>query len=129
MRCLTITISAVLALGACTTESVVNAAYPDRARFQFVNADQDTVLFYACENGPTGQETETRAKAAHRFIDANIAAAAELSAARMIEGIEAGESALAIGFDISRRMDAQMEVVVEEAEARFQCVMYKTQDV
>lgn len=115
-----------LALTACSNAALVGAAYPDRARFEFLNSNQDTVLYWACENGPTAMETETRAKAAHQFMDGQITAISEQNATRLIDGIDNGQSALGAAFETSRRIDAQMQVVVEQAEARFQCVMYDT---
>ena len=122
-------ILSTLALTACSNEAIINAAYPDRARFEFLNADQDTVFYWACENGPTAAETETRAKAAHRYMDGQITAVAEQNTTRLIEGLDAGQSTLGATVALMRRTDAQMEVVVEQTEARFQCVMYDNVEV
>ncbi len=122
-------ILATLALTACSNAFIINAAYPDRARFQFLNANQDQVVYWACENGPTAEETENRAKAAHVFMDAQITAIAEQRIARMIEGLEAGQSTLRASFDLVRGADGQVEVLVEQAEERFQCIMYDLVEV
>ena len=119
----------LLAFAACSNEALINAAYPDRARFSFLNADQDMVFYWACENGPTAAETEDRAKAAHRFMDAQIAAISEDNATRLLDGVAAGQSTIGASLDVGRRINAQMEVIVEQTEAQFQCVMYDNLEV
>ena len=79
-----------LALAACSSEFIIDAAYPDRARFQFLSEDQDQILYWACDNGPTVEETENRAKSAHVFMEAQIAAYAEQQIAQMAERLDAG---------------------------------------
>lgn len=120
----TLMILSVFALTACSGDALINAAYPDRARFEFLTSDQDTVLYWACANGPTTAETESRAKAAHQYMDGQITAIAEQNATRLIQSVDAGQSTLGASFDLVRRTDAQMEIVVEQTEARFQCIMY-----
>ena len=122
----TLMILSVFALTACSGDALINAAYPDRARFEFLTSDQDTILSWACENGPTAAETESRAKAAHQYMDGQITAVSEQNATRLMDSVDAGQSALGAAFEMSRRIDAQMEVVVEQTEARFQCVMYES---
>ena len=119
----------LLAFAACSNEALINAAYPDRARFSFLNADQDMVFYWACENGPTDAETEDRAKAAHRFMDAQITAVSEDSATRLLDGVGAGQSTIGASLDVSHSINAQMEVIVEQTEAQFQCMMYDNLEV
>ena len=125
----TLLLLSTLAFAACSNEAILNAAYPERARFQFLNSLEDTVFYWACENGPTAAETESRAKAAHQFMDGQINAIADENAARLIEATEAGQSALRASFDLVRRTDAQMEVVVAQTEERFQCLMYDNEEL
>ena len=62
-------------------------------------------------------------------MDGQIEAISAQSATRLMDSVDAGQSALGAAFEMSRRIDAQMEVVVEQTEARFQCVMYDSVEV
>lgn len=115
-----------IALAGCTTDALINAAYPDGERFQFTNAAGDTALFYVCEGGP---DAASRAQQAHAFLDGNINALAERAATGLINRAEEGQGALGNAIALNRELNANVEEIVAQTDARFQCLMYDQQDI
>lgn len=107
-------------LAACSTETLIDTAFPGRERFAFQTADGDSVFQYACESRATETATKANAKAAHVFADKRFTAMVDVAADRLL----AGASALSI----SRYMDVESERLVDDVETRFQCLAYDFRD-
>lgn len=122
-----LSLAAVALLAACSTEALLDAAYGDRAKFQFQNADEDTLMFYACEDSGDAKETQSRARAAHAYLEANIDATVN----RVVEQMFADDSAATLSgsFGIAKQIDAQMEFLVDQTEQKYRCVLYDTKDI
>ncbi len=112
-------------LTACSVDSLIATAYPDREVFAFRSTvSEEDVLRYACAPGVTEEETLRRARAAHAFADAQLEAFGERSATRMIERLEGGDSTLAASFELNRNASRFGEALSEEIEARYQCLLF-----
>ncbi|MGR3467561.1 MAG: hypothetical protein ACU0CI_06745 [Shimia sp.] len=110
-------IAAMVALAACSPEATLELAYPDRETFAFTDAEGEPYR-YLCAPGP---DAATRAAAAHRETLANIDAIAGRFADALLAGD--GEPSLAETLAATRSVDAQAEAVVEQVEARYQCLL------
>lgn len=120
-------LSAVALMAACSTEALLDAAYGDRAKFQFQNADGDTLMSYACADSGDAQETQSRARAAHAYLDANIDATVDRAVEQMFEDDSA--ATLSGSVAIAKQIEAQMEFLVEQTEQKYRCVLYDTKEI
>ncbi|MFQ6549667.1 hypothetical protein AADZ90_017080 [Aestuariibius sp. 2305UL40-4] len=115
----------VAVLSACSVDSLMATAYPDREIFAFRSTvSEEDVLRYACAPSATEEETLRRARAAHAFADAQLEAFAERAETRMIQRLESGDSTLAASFELNRNASRFGEVLSEEIEARYQCLLF-----
>jgi len=121
-------IIAFIALSGCSTDALLDAAYPDYERFQFATTDGDSILSYACAPGPSATETQNRAAQAHRFFERNINALAERAATGLIDRADQGQGTLSNAIALNRELNANVEEIVAQTESRFQCLMYDEQD-
>ncbi|MFY0635270.1 MAG: hypothetical protein JXQ91_15770 [Vannielia sp.] len=101
-----------LLLAACSTDAIVNTAYPDRARFGFANASGDQST-YLCA---PGADAKSRATQAHRYTEARLGKVADWAANHIVNGT-------ATSTQISRRINAEAEATVKETEKRYQCLL------
>ena len=113
-----------LVLAGCSADSLVRSAFPDRAVLEFPTSDGLSIVSYACERGDTDAATLSRASQAHVFVETNINAAAEIFANRVIDGTENGESVLGASFGAVNGLNENAERITEEAEARYQCLLF-----
>lgn len=117
---------ALVALTGCSADALLDAAYPDRERFQFVSADGASRLFYACAPGP---DAAARAQQTHVFFQRNIDVLAEQAATGLIDRADAGQGSLANAAALNRELNTNVEIIVDQAEARFQCLFYDDQPI
>ncbi|MGR3492452.1 MAG: hypothetical protein ACU0DW_10365 [Shimia sp.] len=110
-------IGAVVVLAACSPEAILEQAYPDREQFAFTDAEGEPHR-YLCAPGP---DAATRAAAAHRETVAHIDAIADRAVDTLFEGD--GEPSFGETLAVTRGVDAQAEAVVEQVEARYQCLL------
>ncbi len=99
-------------LAGCTSEAVVQTAFPDRERFSFRDSDGEVVT-YLCA---PGADAKARATQAHRYTDAQLSAVADWAADHIVNGT-------ASSSQISSRINAVAEKTVEESERRYKCLM------
>lgn len=116
-----------VSVAGCSAQYMVDQAFPGRSKHAFLTREGDTRMLYACEPGATEAETKTRAAAAHRYVEANIDAAAERLTDRIVDSEEALTLKEAIAM--SRQLDAQMQLVIGNAEERFQCILFDSEDI
>lgn len=121
-------IIAFVGLAGCSTDALLDAAYPDYERFQFATSDGESVLSYACAPGATAAETQTRAGQAHQFFERNINALAERAATGLINRADQGQGSLSNAVALNRELNANVEEIVAQTVSRFQCVMYDERD-
>ena len=110
----------VMVLSGCTTEGLVNAAYPDRETLRFKSSDGAEVYSYSCVPGDTEAETKQRAVKAHQFFDAEISELAENFANVIIEDVEAGKDTDTT--DLVADLDAGAERAALETESKYKCL-------
>lgn len=117
---------ALVALAGCSTDALLESAFPDRERFQFPNKDGDALLFYACAPGPDAAD---RARQAHAFFEQNVDALAAQAADGLIARSENGQGALGNAIALNRELNTNVEIIVEQAETRYQCLFYDDQPI
>jgi len=88
-----------LLLGACTDQAIIDAAYPDREKFAFASLDKESIFTYTC-------------------------AADDNTKDKIIDAGDASQSRA-----IARALDTEIEDIVEQTEARFQCLFIQARDV
>lgn len=117
----------ITALTACSTDSLLNSAYPDRERLSFASSGGDTFT-YLCEPGATPAETQARAQEAHRFVEVNLDAASERAAEQLINDVEEDRSRLGSSIRLATVMNRAAEVIAEQTEERYQCLLIDAGD-
>lgn len=113
----------LLALGACSDQAIIEAAYPDGETFTFASRDGESVYAYRCARGATPAATKARAAQAHGYLDGRLSAAMTRTSKSM-ETAESGESRQAIG----RALDTEVGDIVEQTDARYQCLFVEGRD-
>lgn len=108
---------AVLLLSACSTQAIIDTAYPDREKFAFRSADGEHVMTYTCEAATTDTATKKRAKQAHMYFDARFTKAVE-GTVNVIVNSEGKVSP----FALNRALDKEMEDIVTKTEDRYKCL-------
>lgn len=111
----------VLALSACSTDALVNSAYPDRERFAFETTDGEDIFVYVCAKGATEQATKTRASAAHRYFNRGM----DQIVARAVNDAFLGSRSI----PVLRTLDKGAEALVNQTEARYQCLFIDAREV
>lgn len=115
-------VSALVLMG-CSTDALINQAYPDRSKYTFLSSDGETRMSYLCERGSSEAATKARATKAHRYLDANINAAVD----RMVDQIF--DESSVDPKTMNKQLEAQMELVVNKAEEDYQCLFFDAVDV
>lgn len=110
----------VFLLGACTDQAIIAAAYPDREKFAFRSLDGESIFSYTCA---ASDNTKSRASEAHTYLDRRLNAAVDGAADRIVEG---GDRSRARA--IARALDTEIEDIVEQTEARYQCLFIQARD-
>jgi len=110
-----------LLLGACTDQAIIDAAYPDREKFAFASLDKESIFTYTCA---ADDNTKARAAKAHAYLDQRFNAAVNGAADKIIDAGDASQSRA-----IARALDTEIEDIVEQTEARFQCLFIQARDV
>lgn len=113
----------VLALAACTDQAIIDAAFPDRQKVSFASKDAESIFTYTCAPGETETATKSRASKAHAYLDKRFNAAVD-GAAEQLAAAADGQRARAIG----RALDIEIEDIVEQTEARYQCLFIDGRD-
>lgn len=113
-------IPAICALAGCSTDALIDRAYPDRQKFKLYSevAEEDTV--YLCDVDADAAKTEARVQAAHRYFEGQLDTVGTQLAEEMIALEEAGKDIS--GFATARNLNARMESVVLTMDARFGCL-------
>lgn len=114
----------LLVLTGCSADAIVRSAFPDREILEFATSDGLSIVSYACEKGATERATRARATQAHNFVETNIEAAAEIFANRIVTSADNGETGLGAAFGAASGLNANAERITEEAEARYQCLLF-----
>ncbi|MEJ6402732.1 hypothetical protein [Yoonia sp. 2307UL14-13] len=123
-----ITTLALITLTACSNESLINSAYPDRERISFASSDGIDTFTYLCEPGSTPAETQSRAQEAHRFVEVNLDVASERAAEQLISDVEEDRSRLGSSIRLATAMNRAAELIAEQTDERYQCLLIDTGD-
>ncbi|MGR3793692.1 hypothetical protein [Vannielia sp. SX4] len=105
-------LTAAALLSACSTDAVVNTAFPDRERFAFQNSEGERSV-YLCA---PGADAKARAAKAHGYTEARLGKVADWAANHIVNGT-------ATSAQISRRINSEAEATVEETEKRYKCLL------
>lgn len=111
----------IFALSACSTDALVNTAYPDRERFAFRTTDGEDIFVYACAKGATEQATKARANTAHRYFNRGM----DQIVARAVDDTFSGSRSISV----LRTLDKGAEALVNQTEDRYQCLFIDARDV
>lgn len=117
------TVVAVLFLSACSTQAIIDTAYPDREKFAFRSNDGDRVLTYTCEPAATAEATKNRAKQAHVYLDARFTKTAN---GLVNDVFESDGDFDARAFD--KVLDKEAEDIVNLTEDRYKCLFTDYRD-
>ena len=112
-----------LLLSACSPQTIIDTAYPDREKFAFRSADGEDVFTYTCASGPTDDATKKRARKAHAYLDARFTKAVN-GAVDSIFDADGKTTARAVG----KTLDKEIEDIVEQTEARYKCLFTDSRD-
>lgn len=114
----------VLFLGACSDQSIIDAAYPDRDKFAFSSQDGESIFVYTCASGSTPNATKERATQAHGYLDKRLSAAVAAAEDAVFEDTDRSQALRA-----ARVLDAEIEDIVETTEERYRCLFVDSRDV
>ena len=117
-----------LSLTGCSTEGLIQSAYPDRSILEFPTTDRLSVFSYACARGESNQQTIARATEAHSFVETNLNASADVFADQIIDGIENDAGAISTSILAARTINQNSQLIVDQAEERYQCLFFDERD-
>ncbi len=109
-------------LTACTTEGLIDTAFPDRERYAFRSQDGETIMQYACEPKTSATASKANARRAHQYFDREFSRLVNSVVNDVIGGTSPNARSL------NARIDRETERIVETTEARYQCLAYSFRD-
>lgn len=109
----------IMFLGACSAQAVIDSAFPDREKFAFRSSNGETILTYVCEPSADDAATKTRARQAHKYLDARFTKAVD----GFVDVITQSERKVS-PLGLNKALDKEMGDIVEKTEEQFQCLFF-----